>query len=388
MLADGDLVSKTNCIRQPFASADVGLNKAVVLINRVNLFWGLRWQAHPEHFHKDSLRSNSAGPHLIIGCVDTRAARQAILSAVTRANDSTAYWLDLGNNASSGQYVLGQPLNAANRRAAARLRNRCGTLSRNCGYGSRRGPAAQLQRGRGARAAGAIHQSGVGDKRPRYACEALSLRHAHPSRSLLQRFNRSDECIGSRSRSLEKDTEAHSQNFIGRTQEPEIMPRIQVDHEEIFRRPGAGSRSQDDRCAGIPKWPHRGSACGKTCPTCSADSGYSHISDEEMKGIMKAAVNTVYSLLWKKENDSEAFAKSPCSGSEIHPALGRPRTITIQSTVSFSQRGESMFKELGPLLRQRTVVMILTRLEDETIRVNVIPRKLNESEKRCAHHSP
>jgi PRTRC genetic system ThiF family protein len=122
MLADGDLVSKTNCIRQPFASADVGLNKAVVLINRVNLFWGLHWQAYPEHFHKDSLRTNSAGPHLIIGCVDTRAARQAILSAVTRANDSTVYWLDLGNNASSGQYVLGQPLNAANRRSAVRLR--------------------------------------------------------------------------------------------------------------------------------------------------------------------------------------------------------------------------------------------------------------------------
>jgi len=121
-LADGDLVSETNCVRQPFASADVGLNKAVVLINRVNLFWGLQWQAHPEHFYKDSLRTNSAGPHLIIGCVDTRAARQAIVSAVTRTNDSTTYWLDLGNNASSGQYVLGQPLNAANRRSAARLR--------------------------------------------------------------------------------------------------------------------------------------------------------------------------------------------------------------------------------------------------------------------------
>ena len=122
MLADGDLVSETNCVRQPFASADVGLNKAVVLINRVNLFWGLQWQAHPEHFHKNSLRTHSAVPHLIVGCVDTRAARQAILSAVTRANDSTVYWLDLGNNASSGQYVLGQPLNAANRRSAARLR--------------------------------------------------------------------------------------------------------------------------------------------------------------------------------------------------------------------------------------------------------------------------
>jgi PRTRC genetic system ThiF family protein len=122
MLVDGDQVTETNCVRQPFASADVGLNKATVLINRVNLFWGLRWQAHPEHFHKDTLRTNSTGPHLIIGCVDTRAARQAIHSAVTRANDGTVYWLDLGNNASSGQYVLGQPLNAANRRNTVRLR--------------------------------------------------------------------------------------------------------------------------------------------------------------------------------------------------------------------------------------------------------------------------
>jgi PRTRC genetic system protein E len=38
-----------------------------------------------------------------------------------------------------------------------------------------------------------------------------------------------------------------------------------------------------------------------------------------------------------------------------------------------------MFKQLGPLLQQRAVVMILTRLEDETIRVNVIPRRLSES---------
>ena len=49
---------------------------------------------------------------------------------------------------------------------------------------------------------------------------------------------------------------------------------------------------------------------GKPCPTCSVDNSYSRISDEEMKGIMKAAVNSVYSLLWKKDNDSEAYAKS------------------------------------------------------------------------------
>ena len=39
-----------------------------------------------------------------------------------------------------------------------------------------------------------------------------------------------------------------------------------------------------------------------------------------------------------------------------------------------------MFKELAPLLRQRSVFMTLSRLEDDTIRVNVVPKKLNDSE--------
>lgn len=49
---------------------------------------------------------------------------------------------------------------------------------------------------------------------------------------------------------------------------------------------------------------------GRICPTCSADSNYSRISDDEMKKIMKQAVNKVYSLLWQRENDSEAYARS------------------------------------------------------------------------------
>jgi PRTRC genetic system ThiF family protein len=59
---------------------------------------------------------------LLIGCVDTRAARKVIDQAVTRPRQQTAYWLDIGNNAASGQYILGQPLNSQNRRRAARLR--------------------------------------------------------------------------------------------------------------------------------------------------------------------------------------------------------------------------------------------------------------------------
>jgi len=48
------------------------------------------------------------------------------------------------------------------------------------------------------------------------------------------------------------------------------------------------------------------------------------ISDEEMKGIMKAAVNTVYSLLWKKDNDSEAYAKSLVLGARYTQRWDEP----------------------------------------------------------------
>jgi hypothetical protein len=43
-LMDGDTVSETNCVRQPFSWSDVGQNKATVLIN---LFWGTKWNAQP-----------------------------------------------------------------------------------------------------------------------------------------------------------------------------------------------------------------------------------------------------------------------------------------------------------------------------------------------------
>ena len=39
---DADTVSDTNCVRQPFSWSDIGQNKATVLINRINLFWGTK----------------------------------------------------------------------------------------------------------------------------------------------------------------------------------------------------------------------------------------------------------------------------------------------------------------------------------------------------------
>ncbi len=123
LLMDADTVSGTNCIRQPFSVSDIGQNKATVLVNRINLFWGTRWLAEPSNFDDRTFdRIQDAPVDLLIGCVDSRAARNIIARALTKATNRTAYWLDLGNNAASGQYVLGQPLNARNRKKSVRLR--------------------------------------------------------------------------------------------------------------------------------------------------------------------------------------------------------------------------------------------------------------------------
>jgi PRTRC genetic system ThiF family protein len=122
-MMDADTVSATNCVRQPFSASDIGQNKATVLINRINIFWGTKWTSIPNRFHARSFESDRSNvPDVLIGCVDTREARKSIAESFTRALSCTCYWLDLGNNAASGQYVLGQPLNGRNRRKAERLR--------------------------------------------------------------------------------------------------------------------------------------------------------------------------------------------------------------------------------------------------------------------------
>jgi PRTRC genetic system ThiF family protein len=115
-LIDPDTVSETNCVRQPFCRSEIGFPKAIVLAHRTNMFWGLNWQGMDstiQHLKK------GCEVDFVIGCVDTRKARRAIHNWVLRSR--VLYWLDLGNNASSGQYVLGQPDNSANRKRKRRL---------------------------------------------------------------------------------------------------------------------------------------------------------------------------------------------------------------------------------------------------------------------------
>ncbi len=49
---------------------------------------------------------------------------------------------------------------------------------------------------------------------------------------------------------------------------------------------------------------------GKPCAVCAGRPEFSHVSDEEMKRIMKAAVNAMYRLLWQRGHDPEAYLKS------------------------------------------------------------------------------
>ena len=123
---DGDTISLTNCIRQPFSRSEIGQYKVVILVNRLNLFWGVKWEAVPVHLKPGNFISRSYSgddlrAHIVIGCVDTRAARAAIRDAVSHWS-TVSYALDLGNNADSGQFILGEPLNERNRRSRLRLR--------------------------------------------------------------------------------------------------------------------------------------------------------------------------------------------------------------------------------------------------------------------------
>ncbi|HUZ96287.1 MAG TPA: PRTRC system ThiF family protein [Edaphobacter sp.] len=125
---DGDSVSATNCVRQPFGAADIGQNKATILVHRINLFHGLAWRAEESYFSKNRntpLSTYDQTIDFVISCVDTRAARREMHEAFRTKSGPwrhVRYWLDLGNDASSGQFVLGQPLNDLNRKSRTRLR--------------------------------------------------------------------------------------------------------------------------------------------------------------------------------------------------------------------------------------------------------------------------
>lgn len=117
VLADGDNVTESNLIRQSFYPSDVGLNKAEVLINRLNLSCGLSWRAYPQALDSSYGRGYEH-PELVIDCVDSRGARAEIAAGL----ENVLYFISSGNLSHTGQVVLGQPLGYYNRQKRDRLR--------------------------------------------------------------------------------------------------------------------------------------------------------------------------------------------------------------------------------------------------------------------------
>jgi PRTRC genetic system ThiF family protein len=103
---DDDRVSEANVGRQLYSAADIGRHKALVTMHRLNQFYGLDWAAYPIRYEESAMLE---GPEILIGCVDSRAARRVLHRSAFDAVSPPLYWLDLGNTEASAQVVLGQP---------------------------------------------------------------------------------------------------------------------------------------------------------------------------------------------------------------------------------------------------------------------------------------
>ena len=69
---------------------------------------------------------------------------------------------------------------------------------------------------------------------------------------------------------------------------------------------------------------------GRPCSVCSGRPEVSHISDDEMKVVMKSAVDAMYRLLWQRDYDPVAYNEALAFGrrNTIHwddPELKKPK---------------------------------------------------------------
>ena len=109
---DDDIVTEANRGRQLFTSAELGLNKGVALINRINRFFGTNWKAIPSKFGKDTLAYYPQyGANITVSCVDSVNTRFEIADVLSNLENNTdlnrgMYWMDFGNSRYTGQVVL------------------------------------------------------------------------------------------------------------------------------------------------------------------------------------------------------------------------------------------------------------------------------------------
>ena len=108
---DGDKVEEHNKARQNFTPQDVGHYKASRLIEKINMAFGLQWEAYNNYL--DNIKPEDLQYNLILSAVDNVQTRLNIKEALSimdtpnREDYGTPfYWIDTGNGKDFGQVVL------------------------------------------------------------------------------------------------------------------------------------------------------------------------------------------------------------------------------------------------------------------------------------------
>lgn len=110
-IADNGVVTNANLARQLFYPVDLGMNKAVALVNSANNLHGKDWRYIDEEIDVNCGHEiRAVSPDLIITAVDKPSVRKNI---ATRTKVGTPeferiIWLDAGNSDLQGQVVLGE----------------------------------------------------------------------------------------------------------------------------------------------------------------------------------------------------------------------------------------------------------------------------------------
>lgn len=104
---DGDIVEQNNVGRQNFNKNDIGEFKASNIVEKINMCYGLDWEA------KNEFTDKIPTTNIIITCVDNVDLRNIIqqgekIKYTKYYNDykKPYYWLDCGNGKDFGQVVL------------------------------------------------------------------------------------------------------------------------------------------------------------------------------------------------------------------------------------------------------------------------------------------
>lgn len=110
-LFDDDTIEPHNVGRQMFYESDIGLNKAHVIVERINRTFGTDWIAHTVRAEtKSHFKAN-----IIMTCVDNVSTRKKIhqymktLKSIDSYDEpyATYFWMDFGNERQTGQVVMG-----------------------------------------------------------------------------------------------------------------------------------------------------------------------------------------------------------------------------------------------------------------------------------------